>query len=265
MQSALKPTVSLVKEYKTTPLKIAQTLLDEGVNVSTTGLGKLQGLLQATNTEIKEAVKGVSWLKTIPKERVAARALPTAAKLAQQVNPQRALADVGKTVTRFMENPVTSIPGAMTVPEAQAMKVGTYAQIGKDYGKLSSAAIETQKALARGLKEEIEAAVPGIKGLNAREAQILAAQEAVGYRSAMSGNRDPAGFAFVTHSPMTFIAALIDRSTAVKSMLARGMYSSAGLAAKVSPQLIRAAVVALATQPDASQATGESGVEPAPQ
>ena len=128
------------------------------------------------------------------------------------------------------------------------MKVGTYRQIGKDYGKLSSASVEAQKALARGLKEEIEAAIPKIKALNAREGSLMAAQDAVAHRVAIAGNRDPAGFAWVTHTPQTFLAALMDRSPVVKSMLARGMYSSAGAAAKVSPQLIRAAVLALATE-----------------
>ena len=149
------------------------------------------------------------------------------------------------------------MPGALTVPEAQAMKIGTYREIGKNYGKQSSASVETQKALARGLKEEIEAAIPKIKSLNAREGEIMAAQEAVGHRVAIAGNRDPVGFAWVTHTPQTFLAALMDRSPVVKSMLARGMYNSAGAATKVSPQLIRAAVVALAS--------GESDDELAPQ
>jgi len=253
MQSALKPNVSLLKEYSTTAPKIVQTLLDEGVNVTPGGMEKLQLLFNSTNAEIKEAVKNASGL--IPKDRVAARALPTARKLSQQTNPRQALTDVADEITAFLNHP--TLPGPLTVPEAQAMKIGTYQQIGKNYGKQSSASVETQKALARGLKEEIEFAIPKIKAMNAREGGIMAAQDAVGHRVAIAGNRDPVGFAWVTHAPQTFLAALMDRSPVVKSMLARGMYNSAGTAAKVSPQLIRAAVVALASD--------ESGDEPAPQ
>lgn len=263
MHSALKPNPSLLKEYGTTAPKLVKTLLDEGVNVTPGGIEKLNLLFQSTNAEITEAVKNATG--TIPKNLVAARVLPTAQRLAQQVNPRAALRNVGKTVTRFMEHP--TIPGALTIPEAQAMKVGTYVQIGKNYGKMSSASIEAQKALARGLKEEIEAAIPKIQALNAREGQLMAAQAAVGHRVAIAGNRDPVGFAWVTHAPQTFLAALMDRSPVVKSMLARGMYASAAKAAKVSPQLIRAAVasIAAAEEPDTAAASVASAPALAPQ
>lgn len=253
MHSALKPNPSLMREAGTTAPELVKTLLDEGVNVTPGGLDKLQRLVTATNDEIKQLVKNTPG--EIQKEMVAARVLPTAQRLSQQVNPQKALKDVGKTVTRFMEHP--TMPGTLSVPEAQALKVGTYKQIGKDYGKLSNATVETQKALARGLKEEIEAKAPGIKNLNAREADLMAAQDAVAHRVSIAGNRDPVGFAWVTQNPQTFLAALMDRSPVVKSMLARGMYQSAGAASNVSPQLIRAAVVALTS--------GESDAAPAPE
>ena len=89
MQSAVKPGVALLREYKTTAPKIVQTLLDEGVNVTEAGLGKLQKLFAATNDEIKQALTDRDALLTrlgrpnavVDKSRVAARALPTAAEL----------------------------------------------------------------------------------------------------------------------------------------------------------------------------------------
>ncbi len=244
--------------------KIVQTLLDEGVNVSPKGVERLDLLLSEKNAEIAEAVANAPGL--IPKERVAAQVLPVAQRLARQVNPTADLEAVGSTIGEFLQHPTT--PGALTVPEAQAMKIGTYAQIGKNYGKLSSATVEAQKALARGLKEEIVAEAPQVAGLNAAESRLILAREAVGRRVALSGNRDPVGFAWVAGHPMTFLAALIDRAPAVKSMLARGMYNSAAGAAKVSPQLIRAAVVALAASQDSEDASSgllPSASEPAPQ
>lgn len=240
MQSAVKPPLKMAKDVP----KIVRTLLDEGVNVSPKGVERLDLLLSEKNAKIAEAVANAPGL--IPKERVAAQVLPVAQRLARQVNPTADLEAVGSTIGEFLQHPTA--PGALTVPEAQAMKIGTYAQIGKNYGKLSSATVEAQKALARGLKEEIVAEAPQVAGLNAAESRLILAREAVGRRVALSGNRDPVGFAWVASHPMTFLAALIDRAPAVKSMLARGMYNSAAGAAKVSPQLIRAAVVALTSE-----------------
>lgn len=265
MQSAVKPTISMLKEYGTTAPKLVQTLFDEGINVTEGGLAKLQKLFEATNDQIRAAVQGASG--QIDKKVVAARALPTAQKIAQQVNPTRDLQAVGDTVQEFLDHPVYT-GNTLSVPEAQAMKVGTYQQIGKKYGEVSSAAIETQKALARGLKEEIAAEVPGIAGLNTKDSELMAALDAVGRRVALSGNKDPIGFAWVAAHPTTFIAALFDRSPAVKSMLARGLYQGAGAAAKVSPQLIRVAVTALSTAAPGDEpapASGDSSARPGSQ
>lgn len=249
MQKALKPTASLANEYRTTAPKLVKTLLDEGINVTQGGVDKLQRLFDATNADIRAAVASAPG--SIQKNTVAARALETAAKVSKQVNPAADLQAVGDTVEQFVNHPV--FKGNLSIPEAQAMKQGTYQQIGKKYGEVSSASIETQKALARGLKEEIAAEVPGLAGLNTRDSELMAALDATGRRVAMSGNKDPVGFAWVAQHPTTFLAAIFDRSPAVKSFVARGLYSSAGSAAKVSPQLIRAAVVALAQHaPDAS-------------
>lgn len=259
MQKALKPTMSVLSEYRTTAPKLVQTLLDEGISVTQGGVDKLQKLLTATNQEIREAVANAAG--SIDKKTVAARALETASKVSKQVNPTKDLQAVGETVAEFMDHPVYS--GNLSIPEAQALKQGTYQQIGKKYGEVSSAAIETQKALARGLKEEIAAEVPGIAGLNAKDSELMAALDATGRRVALSGNKDPVGFAWVAQHPTTFLAAIFDRSPAVKSMIARGAYQSAGAAARVSPQMIRLAVTTLATagRDDglAQDSTGSSG------
>jgi hypothetical protein len=261
MQSAVKPTVAMLKEYGTTAPKLVQTLLDNGVSVTEGGVAKLQRLFDATNDEIRQLVAQSHG--TIDKRAVAARALPTAAKVAQQVNPTKDLEAVGETVHEFMNHPVMA-GKTLSVQDAQAMKVGTYQRIGKKYGEVSSAAIETQKALARGLKEEIAAEVPGIAGVNAKDGELMAALDAVGRRVALSGNKDPIGFAWVAHRPTTFLAALFDRSPAVKSLLARGMYQQAGNVAKVSPQLIRAAVEAISsTAPQTESADGPDASPPA--
>jgi hypothetical protein len=260
MQSALKPTTAMLEEYGQTAKQLAQTMLEEGVNVTYGGIAKLQRLLSATNAEIRAAIAQSPAL--ISKKAVASRALPTAAKQAQTVNADKALADVADSVTGFLDHPIYSGP-TLTMPEAQAMKVGTYRNIGDAYGEMSNAATETQKALARGLKEEIASNAPEVTALNLRDSKLMAALDATGRRVAVAGNRDPVGFAWVTHHPQTFLMALLDRSPLVKSLISRGMYESAGKTAQVSPQLIRAAVVAIASEPDKTTVEEPTPVVPA--
>lgn len=246
-QSALKPSVTLLKEYRTSAPALAKFLMDEGVNVTAGGLRKLDTLLKGTNAEIKALVSKATG--TVPKARVAAEVLPTAASVSKQVNPTKGLQAVGETVDEFLNHPVYR--GDLTIPEAQALKQGTYQRIGSQYGELSSAQVEAQKALARGLKNEVASAVPEINALNARDTNLMAGLEAVGHRVAVAGNRDPVGFAWAaSQNPKAFIAALIDRGPAVKSMLARGAWKSAEKATGISANAIRMAVAALASSED---------------
>jgi hypothetical protein len=61
----------------------------------------------------------------------------------------------------------------MNASDAQTMKQGTYRVLAGKYGEQGSAAVEAQKALARGLKEEIANQFPEINGLNAAESKLL--------------------------------------------------------------------------------------------
>jgi hypothetical protein len=81
----------------------------------------------------------------------------------------------------------------------------------------------------------------------------LAALEAVRNRVGISGNQNPAGFAMVAHAaPRSFIAALMDRSPIVKSMIANGMWQSAERATGIPANVIRGAVQSLMTPTTAS-------------
>lgn len=245
MQSAVKPGIrNLVRDVKagaSTP-KVVQTLLDEGVNVTPGGLAKLQGLFDATNAEIKAAVASAPG--TIDKRAVAAQTLNTAQQFSKQVNPTNDLKAIGAVTQEFLDHPIYT-GKTLTPAEAQASKIATYQSLKDKYGKVGAASIEAEKALARGLKEEIAAKVPGISALNERDGKLLEALDQVGRRVALAGNKDPIGFAWVTHNPLTFLTALFDRSPAVKSMVARGMYANAERAARVAPGTIRVALTAL--------------------
>jgi hypothetical protein len=61
----------------------------------------------------------------------------------------------------------------MGAADAQAMKQGTYRVLRGKFGEQGSASVEAQKALARGLKEEIASQFPEIAKLNADESRLL--------------------------------------------------------------------------------------------
>lgn len=247
MQSAVKPAMKLlIKSGGQTP-PVVSTLLREGINVTPGGVSKLTALLDANQDDIAAALAPVAQ-KEIPAVPIAGRLTETARKFANQVNPQADLDAISQVGENFLDSPAVSAAGRLTIAKAQAVKSGTYKQIGGKYGQLSSAAIEAEKALARGLKDAIAKEAPDISALNAREGQLLEALSAVGKRVALAGNRDPVGFAWVAHNPTTFLAALFDRSPAVKSLVARGLYSTAAKFGQVSPALIRTAVHALAAE-----------------
>lgn len=115
-------------------------------------------------------------------------------------------------------------PPAPTIPVqlAQEMKQGTYRALGdKSYGELKGADIEAQKALARGLKQEIVKAVPAVRELNAQESALLNALSVSERRVMMEANKNPIGLGILSTNPLHLAAWMADRSGLFKSLIAR--------------------------------------------
>jgi hypothetical protein len=88
---------------------------------------------------------------------------------------------------------------------------------------------------------------------------MVEALDAVAKRVQVHGNANPLGLAALTHAKTAFAAALIDRSPAVKSMLARGLYQSASKASGVAPSVLRGLMASIAESPDDTSTTGAAG------
>lgn len=250
MQSAVKPAYKMVEKAvkKVEIPRVVQTLLKEGVPVTQSGIGKINSLLASTNDEIAEVI-AKSTAKVYP-EAVADAAQGVITQAGKQVAPVADQAAAEGVVDQFMRvhggamRPATPL----TVAEAQALKQGTYKAIGsRAYGETQGAALEAEKALARGLKEGIETAHPSVKGLNAREGALIEARDAIAKRVGLAANRDPGGIGWIAENPKSFLAFLLARSPAVKSMIANGMYKSVQHATGVPENLIRFGVEALAS------------------
>ena len=125
------------------------------------------------------------------------------------------------------------------------MKQGTYNVLAGKYGQVGSAETEAQKGLARGLKDEIAAAVPGVGEMNAEESRLLATLSVTERRALMDANKNPMGLAMLAHNPLSWMAFMADKSAAFKSLAARAINSAAPAAENVNalatPALYRAA------------------------
>ncbi len=164
-QSALKPSTTLEPVERA---GLVQTGLQNAIPVSEGGIDKLNGLVNDLQKQVagKIASNPNAPINTLS---VASRLGDTGKKFATQVNPAADLKAIQQTGQEFVDTQPKNIPAS----QAQALKQGTYQVLGdKAYGEMDSATVEAQKALARGLKEELETQFPEIKGLNAQAGKL---------------------------------------------------------------------------------------------
>jgi hypothetical protein len=222
MQSAVKPTLAQLKSGEAATA--INTMLEKGVSPNAAGVQKLQGLIDAADDQISKGIANSS--AVIDKTNTLGPALQTRAQFAAQVCPGSDLQAIDSAVAGYLNHP--GYPG-MTLPvqDAQALKQGTYRVLAKKYGQMGSADTEAQKALARGLKDEIANAVPGVADANAELSRLLATMNVAERRALMDSNKNPIGLGLLSPSKAGLLAFMADRSAALKAMTARGMYSAA--------------------------------------
>jgi hypothetical protein len=171
-QSALKPSTTLSEAERGA---VVNTGLQEKIPVTQGGLDKLGGLIDDLNDKISATI-ATDPNRPINKFAVTSRLGGTAKKFATQVNPESDLNAISESGNEFLRNQPNDIPAA----DAQALKQGTYRALGdKAYGELKGATIESQKSLARGLKEEIATQFPEINDLNAQDSRAINLQDSL--------------------------------------------------------------------------------------
>ncbi len=253
MQSAIKPTI---KQLRTGEAKTAvDVLLKHGINPTEGGVEKLGALIDDTDQALSNAIGNSN--ATVSKQTVLNHLNQTKADFATQVNPLSDMAAIENVGTEFAQHP--QLPSDnIPVQLAQDLKRGTYQVLKGKYGEAGSASTEAQKALARGLKEEIANAVPEVSPLNAELSDLIKAKNVAERRALMSGNLNPTGLAALAKNPLSAGAFLLDRSSLAKSLLARGVNRAAdplagiGALENLSPQL-RSAMVTLLANPNTQQ------------
>lgn len=194
-ESALKPSTTLPPGQRAA---VVQTGLSNEIPVSKQGLEDIGTAIDKLNQEIKGQI-AADPTRPIDPNAVATRADIAKAKFANQVNAQPDLKAIEASKQQFLDEqgqkpgmpaqptglldaqgkpimkpaqPATPAQ-PMDAADAQTMKQGTYQVLRGKFGEQGSAAVEAQKALARGLKEEIATQFPGISKLNADESRLL--------------------------------------------------------------------------------------------
>lgn len=221
MLNALKPTP---KQYISGEAEIAAgELLKRDLSPNTKGVIALENRIAQLKQEIADSIKGSD--AVISKQRVLDRLNAVRDRFIKTANPETDLAAVQAAGQGFASHPL--IPGeTLPVQLAQDIKQATYSELRKKYGELGTAQTEAQKALARGLKEEIAIKVPEVVPLNAEESALLKTLNVVERRAFMELNKDPVPITGALRGPGAWAAYTADKSAAFKSLLARMMYKT---------------------------------------
>jgi hypothetical protein len=176
-------------------------------------------------------------------------------KIAPSLTGETGYVDLGQGVMKYLQN--------LTPLEAQNLKQGTYRVLGDKAftGELKAAAAEGQKALARGLKEEIEAVFPEIKSLNAREGSLIELQNALNRFVSREANHQMTGIG----TPLVAIAGATTAGahTGIALGAIRAVLEAPAIKSKIAIALTRAGAGKSATLPNinARLATLKAAIE----
>ena len=221
MRSAMKPTLQEVKRGRAATA--VQTMLDEGLNPTASGVEKMKAKIAELGETVQDAISTSG--ATISTKEVADYVPSALDRFKNGPLASQAVDDLGKVQTAFIEHP--NVQGAKDIPIqlAQAMKSGYQKAIGdKGYGELKSAMTEGEKQIARGLREKIAEAVPSVTNPLSRESDLIRALKIAERRVAVDANKNPIGLGWLAQ-PWMVPFWMWDRSALAKAMTARGLYS----------------------------------------
>jgi hypothetical protein len=256
MQSAIKPT--LAQRASGDADTAIETLLQYGISPNKGGVNKLRDLIDGLNTEIGNKIS--SSTATVPKQKVLDKLDEVRDVFRNQVSPTKDLAAIEGVGQDFAAHPNFPLPQtSIPVQDAQKLKQGTYKVLQGKYGEAGSAETEAQKGLARGLKEEVANAVPGIQALNEQESRLIKTLDVSERRALLEMNKNPVGLTALAKNPLAAAGFMADRSAAFKAIAARlinnaavpaaGYAGQKAIGAASNPLLRSAGLVATETNP----------------
>ena len=232
MQSAIKPTIGDLQKGKAQ--RAIDFMLKEGINPTEGGIAGLRQEGMAIAKQVEDVLKNSNAMVTSAETQN--RLLKLVGELESGTLGAQRSKEVMGVLKSFLEHKNVVGGANMTVQNAQKMKQLNYRELDDAaYGIGVKPAAEAQalKDLTNTLKTQIEKAAPEVKGLNERGSEIWNAIKVAERRSLLEGNKNPAplgtSFALAAHNPGLTLGMWLNSSAWGKSMIARGVYSSAEL------------------------------------
>lgn len=256
MQSALKPTETLVKARKGAGFgskeAIAQAVLDEGRIVSPGAAVNAQSALDATDAAAHTAIQqGTGAGVTVDPFKVTAAidAKGTTGQFGRQINAQPDTSAIQAVHENFATNPHVADPvtGMAPMPAelAHDFAINTGKNLKGKFGRLGGATVEAEKAGREAITSDLRRQIPELEHLWSQEARQITTRDAIEQAVARRSNTDPIGLTGIVgmvKNPALAVTAAADRSALIKSLLAQGMRKGQGVVP--SEAALRAAIMA---------------------
>lgn len=166
-ESAAKFSTTLTHDQR---IALVNTALNEGVLPTEKGLRKANAIIEGLDKQITDTILGAAKSgKTVSTNRIIQRLDELKPFYRNTINPKEYLDDIEALAEKFKTAHGQRIP----VDKAQAIKQNTYRLLKDKYGEMKGHLVESQKTIARGIKEELAKKYPELTALNAREGALL--------------------------------------------------------------------------------------------
>jgi len=203
------------------------TMLEKGINVSMGGVTKLQKTVSGLEDDISNILAKSP--ATVDKYAVAATLRDAWSKVQKELSPTASMEKVMESFHSFINHPLLQGGSRIPVELANQLKQTAYKKLGDAAygpGVVNPATAIAEKTLARGLRENIARAEPSVVPLLKEQSDAVNVLKVMGNRAATETKNNPFGIGLLAENPLAAGAFAIDRSSLLKSLLARGMYSA---------------------------------------
>lgn len=222
MQTAVKP--SKAARESGDGVRAIKDMLDDNIYPTASGMEKAAKVASKMDKKVEAALAKSG--ATVPVSGITARLGDPLARAEKQFVPQSDVSAIEDVWTKALQNPLIAGKKEIPVQLAHELKKGTYRSLGgKAYGEVGSTSVEAQKALARGAKEEIAAAVPGVAKPLEKQASMMNVMDVAADRALLEASKNPLALAALRlDHPLSAMGFMADRSAALKAFLAMQMY-----------------------------------------
>lgn len=201
------------------------TMLKEGMNVTPGSVEKTGEKISTLGNELNTLLANAP--ETVKGTDVGKRLMETYERFKAQVNPEADLKAIKAAWEEFKNHP--DLAGRLQripVELANRLKQGTYKSLeSKAYGEQMGAATEAQKALARGLRETVAEAKPGVAPILEQQSALINAKELAKRRADLLSKQDPVSLGWLVAHPLQAAGYIAERNSPLQALLARLLYS----------------------------------------